>query len=49
MLFRSLKGELKELNVMDYLSDKEYYRAIIQHIFSKDITAASQNISNLLL
>jgi hypothetical protein len=49
MLFRSLKGELKEFKVIDYLSDKEYYNAIIKHIFSKEISTASQNISNLII
>lgn len=49
MIFRSLSGELKELKVTDYLSDKEYYNAIIKHIFSKEMSPALQNISNLII
>jgi len=49
MLFRSLSGELKEFRLEDYLSDKEYYNAIIKHIFSKEIPSTSQNISNLII
>ena len=49
MLFRSLSGELKEFKLEDYLSDKEYYNAIIKHIFSKEIPFSSQNISNLII
>jgi hypothetical protein len=49
MLFRSLVGVLKEFKLAEYLSDKEYNNAIINHIFSKDITSTPQNISNLII
>ena len=49
MLVRSLRGELKEFKVSDYLSDKEYNNAIIKHVFSKEFPSTSQNISNLII
>ncbi len=49
MLFRSLKGKLKDILANDYLNDKEYYNAIILHIFSRESESCPQNISNLII
>lgn len=49
MIFRAIGGELKEFKITDYLSDKQYYSAIIKHIFSKELPSALQNISNLII
>ena len=37
MIFRNSKGQLIELNILDFISDKEYYKKLISiKFFSKD-------------
>tara|TARA_B100001175_G_C18982946_1_gene390671 strand:+ start:138 stop:314 length:177 start_codon:yes stop_codon:yes gene_type:complete len=49
MLFKNIKGELKEINKLNYTNDNEYYLAIKNFISVNNNNNDFENSSNKLL
>ena len=45
MLFRNNSGELKNINKLDYINDKDYYKTILQFMNTRAKINNSHNIA----